>query len=293
MSKYSHTKTFPLRALAVVLLASLILLAACGADLDSSAQVTPNTENTTTTDGVVNPAPSYGVSFQYDPSLAAGVQSQLVNAFTEDTGMDQLLVPQHLAYTFADSYTDDEPLLQRPQLNLTTMPQIVVYPAADYAATQPMAQDQIDQLKDLLTAKPSAPDGPMPYLPLNNAAQVFNSQVAYLEFENGSGVRYVTAFSQDASPTTNEHLLYTFQGLTDDGDYYVAAFFPVTTADLPDTAQVDDWDAFNINYPTYVAETEAMINDLSPLDFTPNLTLLDDVVTSLQVEPDVDLNGLE
>jgi hypothetical protein len=88
-------------------------------------------------------------------------------------------------------------------------------------------------------------------------------------------------------------LIYTFQGLTDDGQYYVAAFFPVKTAVLPDTVQVDDWEAFNINYPTYVAETKAMLNDLTPLDFTPGLTLLDTVVTSLQVEPDVALSEVE
>jgi hypothetical protein len=235
----------------------------------------------------------YGISFQYDPHLAAGIQPQIVDAFTEDNGMDYLLMPQHLAFIFTNSFADAEPLLQRQQLNLETMPQIVVYPAAAYAAMHPLAGAQIEQLQALLEARPSTPGGTLPYLPLHNAAQVFHSQLAYLEFANGSGVRYVTAYSQDASPTTNQHLLYTFQGLTDDGGYYVAAFFPVTTAVLPDTVQVDDWEAFNINYATYVAETKAMLNDLSPLDYTPDFTLLDAVVTSLQVEPDVDLSAAE
>jgi hypothetical protein len=173
------------------------------------------------------------------------------------------------------------------------MPQIVVYPAADYAAMHPLAKAQIDQLKVLLAAKPSVPGGTMPYLPLHNAAQVFHSQLAYLTFANGAGLRYVTAFSQDVSPTTNQHLLYTFQGLTDDEQYYVTAFFPVKTAVLPDAVQVDDWEAFNLNYVTYVAKTKSMLNDLTPLDFIPDLTLLDEVVTSLQVEPEVDLSGVE
>jgi hypothetical protein len=235
----------------------------------------------------------FGVSFQYDPYLAAGIQAQIVAAFTEDYGMDQLLLPQHLAFTFPNSYADAEPLLQRQQLNLETMPQIVVYPAADYAATHPLAKAQIDQLKVLLAAKPSVPGGTMPYLPIHNAAQVFHSQLAYLKFTNGAGIRYVTAFSQEASPTTNQQLIYTFQGLTDDGQYYVAAFFPVKTAVLPDTIQVDDWEAFSLNYPTYVAETKALLNDLTPHDFTPDLSLPDAVVTSLRVEPDVDLSGVE
>jgi putative hemolysin len=231
----------------------------------------------------------YGVSFQYDPYLAAGIQPQIVDAFTEDNGMNYLLLPQHLSFTFLNSYADAEPLLQRQQLNLETMPQIVVYPATAYSAMHPLARTQIEQLQAMLAAQPSTPGGTMPYLPLHNAAQVFHSQLAYLAFTNGAGVRYVTAFSQDASPVTNQHLIYTFQGLTNDGQYYVAAFFPVKTAILPDTVQVDDWEAFSVSYSTYVAETKAALNDLTLLDFTR----LDAVVASLRVEPDVELRGAE
>jgi hypothetical protein len=305
----------------LALLFSLLLLAACNPGADSLTQATPSTEDTTVNDVAVlttlndvpglpfadgsiayRPEPhsgaiagidEYGISFQYDPHLAAGIQSQIVDASTEDNGMDYLLLPQHLAFTFPNSYADAEPLLQRQQLNLETMPQIVVYPAAAYSTMQPLARTQIEQLQALLAARPSTPGGTMPYLPLHNAAQVFHSQLAYLEFTNGAGLRYLTAFSQDASPITNQQLLYTFQGLTDDEQYYVAAFFPVTSAILPDTVQVDDWEAFSINYSTYVAETKATLNNLTPLDFTPDLTLLDAVVTSLRVEPDVELSGAE
>jgi hypothetical protein len=235
----------------------------------------------------------YGASFQYDPYLAAGIQPQIVDAFAEDNGMNYLLLPKHLAFVFADSYSDADPLLQRQQLNLETMPQIVIYPAAAYAAMHPLAAAQINQLQTLLEAQPSVPGGTLPYLPLHNAAQVLHSQLVYLTFANGAGVRYVTAFSQDTSPITNQELIYTFQGLTDDQQYYVAAFFPVKTTVLPDTDQVDEWEAFNVNYATYLAETKAALNDLSPLDFTPVLTLLDAVATSLRVEPDVILSGAE
>jgi hypothetical protein len=325
MSKYEHTATYPLVALSLALLFSHFLLAACSTDAGSVIQATPTTENTTVTDVAVLPTPSpsltltadptsvnqpqpprpephsgaiasiseYGVSFQYDPYLATGIQPQKVDAFTEDSGMNYMLLPQHLAFTFADNYAGAEPLLQRQQLNLETMPQIVVYPVAAYSAMHPLAGAQIEQLQALLAARPPTPGGSLPYLPLQNAAQVFNSQLAYLAFTNGAGVRYVTAFSQGVTPITNQEIIYTFQGLTDDGQYYVAAFFPVKTAALADTEQVDDWEAFSVNYSTYVAETKAMLNDLTPLDFTPDLALLDAVVTSLRVEPDVELSGAE
>jgi len=236
---------------------------------------------------------AYGVSLQYDPYLATGIHPQIVDAFTEDNGMNYLLLPQHLSFTFTNSYADAEPLLQRQQLNVETMPQIVVYPVAAYSAMHHLARVQVEQLQALLAARPSTPGGSLPYLPLHNAAQVFHCQVAYLAFANGAGVRYVTAFSQEASPITNQQLIYTFQGLTDDGQYYVAAFIPVKTAVLPDTVKVDDWEAFSVNYSTYLAETKAVLNDLTPLDFTPDFTLLDAVVASLRVEPDVELREVE
>jgi hypothetical protein len=210
---------------------------------------------------------------------------------TDDSGMNYVLLPEHIAFTFSGGYADANPLLQRQQLNLATMPQIVVYPAAAYSAMHDLARVQIEQLQALLEARPSIPGGSLPYLPLNNAAQVFHSQMAYLAFTNGDGVRYLTAFSQDASPVTNRHPIYTFQGLTEDGQYYVAAFFPVTAAALPDTVDVDDWEAFNLNYRTYVAETKAALDDLRPSDFTPDFALLDGVVASLRVAPDVALGG--
>lgn len=301
--------------------AALTVLAACGTGVRPLIQATPTPEGKTTSsvaartpsDRILDPlsesgsqpdrpepgsgaaagSDDYGVHFQFDPALAATAQPRLVDAFTDDDGMNYVLLPRHLAFTFTGSYAADEPLLQRQQLNLATMPQIVVYPAADYAAIQPLAEAQIEQLQALLAARASTPGGSLPYLPLHNAAQVFHGQLAYHTFNNGAGVRYVTAFSQEAAPVTNQQLLYTFQGMTDDGLYYVAAFFPLTTAALPDTIQVEDWEAFNANYAIYVRETQAALNDLAPRDFTPDLALLDAVVTSLQVEPDVVLGGAE
>jgi hypothetical protein len=71
----------------------------------------------------------------------------------------------------------------------------------------------------------------------------------------------------------------------------VAVFFPVTTAVLPDRMEVEDYESFIANYVVYLVETTAVLNQLSPAEFTPNLTLLDAVVTSLRVEPDRELFG--
>jgi hypothetical protein len=45
------------------------------------------------------------------------------------------------------------------------------------------------------------------------------------------------------------------------------------------------------NYDTYLSETTTVLDQLLPTEFTPDLILLDAVVTSLRVEPDSALFG--
>jgi len=95
----------------------------------------------------------------------------------------------------------------------------------------------------------------------------------------------VILFGVISTGMLSQELFYTFHGFSDDGAFYVAAFFPLTTANLPDTIEVEDWEAFHTNYGTYLSETTAILDQLPPSEFTPDLTLLDAVVTSLQIAP--------
>ena len=78
----------------------------------------------------------------------------------------------------------------------------------------------------------------MPFLPLFNAAQVLHAKVEFMEFRTGKGVQYLTQFDQAPLPINNLELIYTFQGISSDGKYYIAAIFPVNHAGLSDTNQV-------------------------------------------------------
>jgi len=325
MNRLSYKVTFDLTTVMLMLIASFFLLAACASGPAVRSATPAAAMNSPIADAsqlpTLSPAPNatsapaftdhsllhrpepyngpiagtgeFGVTFQYDPYLAAGIQAQLIDAYTAESGMSYLLLPQHIAFNFTNGYLDDNPLVHQSGLNMETLPRLVVYPAATYAAMHPLAKAQIEQLQILLETRPSIPGGTLPYLPLQNAAQVFHSQLAYQSFANGAGVRYVTAYSQGVGSITNSQLMYTFQGLTEDEAYYIAAFFPVTTSTLPDAEMVEDWEEFSANYLTYVADTRAMLDNLAPLDFNPDLTLLDALVSSLRVEPEVEFAGVE
>lgn len=142
-------------------------------------------------------------------------------------------------------------------------------------------------MKTLLTTKPAEITGSIPVLPPIPAAQVFHAQTRYLDFANGSGVGFVTHYAQDVSPVTAEQPFYTFQGLTNDGQYYVVVFSPVTTALLP--ADFDaalggvSYDEWAKNYETYLADIVAQLNGLLPGAYTPDLTLIDGLVKSIEI----------
>jgi uncharacterized protein YlxW (UPF0749 family) len=86
------------------------------------------------------------------------------------------------------------------------------------------------------------------------------------------------------APITNQNIFYTFQGLTRDGNHYIAAYFPITVKGLGDEPVVEDWDAFAAGYQDYLKESMDNLNALSPEEFEPDLEALDQVIQSLLVE---------
>lgn len=167
-------------------------------------------------------------------------------------------------------------------------PQLLIYPIADLTALHPTTAEIITQLQTLLTSRETAVSAPLPMIPPFPAVEMFHSQLTYLEFQNGSGIRFLTQYAQGLMPVTNETLFYTFQGLTTDGNFYVAAFFPVFSPLLPptnadvDTQLLETADA----YTTYLNGIVELLNGLNSSDFQPDIALYDQTLQSLLVAPD-------
>jgi hypothetical protein len=229
------------------------------------------------------------IHFVYDPSLAMSVWPEMILATPAVEGEPIWYAgPEHVRFTFADRHL---PPGRYPMgINLAAEAQLLIYPLAELAALDPSVQAQIEALQSLLADLRPGPEGDLPLLPTTNASQMFHAQVQYLVFGDIRGVRFVTQYAQEARPVNNQELFYTFQGFTGDGAYYVAAFFPVTASVLPNTPALTDDDAFNANFVAYLEEITATLDQLSSADFTPNLTLLDAVVTSVRMEPGTELS---
>ena len=162
--------------------------------------------------------------------------------------------------------------------------QIFVFPVAGLGVNE-NAGGVAGSLQALLQSQQAGDT--MSYLPFYNAAQVMHTQVAYLDFKNGRGVRYLTQFDQAVLPINNYELHYTFQGLTSDGKYYVAAVLPVNLAELPSDASVDLNNPptnFMEDFPKYLSDTVDMLSGQPASAFTPDLGQLDAMMASLEIK---------
>jgi hypothetical protein len=163
-------------------------------------------------------------------------------------------------------------------------PQIFIYPANALGKVNEGAGTIVASLQTLLQSPQEVT--PMPFLPLFNAMQVMHTHVQFLDFKNGQGLRYLTEFDQGMTPINNYELFYTYQGLTSDGKYYVAAVLPVNHTSLPPDGEVTGKEPpeFTSDFPTYLANVVKTLNPQAAQTFTPDLTQLDAMMSSLEIK---------
>jgi len=165
-------------------------------------------------------------------------------------------------------------------------PKIRVYPVEEYRIINPSAANIIDELQQTLINKPvGGVMSNLPFLPMWNAAQMFSANVEYIDFQNGSGLRYLTMFGQAIYPIDNMNLFYTFQGITDDGRYYISAILPVIHGGLPNdgASLLDDYEGFIENWDNYLADTLTFLEEQPPQSYLPNLEDLDAMMSSFVI----------
>jgi hypothetical protein len=225
----------------------------------------------TQADGI--PISSEGVSFVIPGGVAAGANAEKMTAVESNSGAPWDIAPTHLRLTFT-GYALQSKFHE---------PRIYVYPAEDYAASNPQAAEQIERLKRILTGATPLQET-LPLVPSFNAAQLFAAQIKIIAFPNGGGgIRSLTQYAQYAAPVNNRELFYHFQGLSGDSKYYIVAILPVAAPILPEDEKPEaNVPEGGIPLPTtvgpnqvyYFSVTEAL-NTLSPDAFTPSLEALD------------------
>lgn len=266
-----------------MLILSALLLAACQPASDSivtpdvapTEAVPPTTEPTQAAAEPTQTLPVTGKEINLD--LAGLAQGKIVETIPAVPASDSVpyweVAPEHLRVTL-DGY---------PVSNHLMKAQIFIYPVEKLSEFSQAADQIAGDLPALLQSHEAV--DVLPFLPIFNAQQVMHAQVQYLDFKNGNGVRFLTQFDQAPLPINNFELIFTFQGLTSDGKYYIAAVLPVTNPGLPADQQVNDELAAKMSdFPAYLAETTAWLEQQSADSFTPSLSALDALIQSIEVK---------
>ena len=225
-----------------------------------------------------------GVSFLHMPNVFTTASAVITPMNPGEAGMTGFPGPVPAYYQF-----DLQGYFQTPT-NIN--PQILVFPIHEFAAVNPPSGIIAGKLDSELRTVEMAIDN-QPFLPMWNAGQVFYARPEVMGFQNGNGIRYLTCFAQAFVRIDEKCLFYTYQGLTDDGKYYVSAIFPL---DLPDFHTQDAENQFakvmadTSLYPQYINEVKQRLGSAKPYEYFPVLTDLDKIVTSLNVAPTAHLD---
>ncbi len=209
----------------------------------------------------------------------------------EEPGPGAQAYPAHILLTFDDE--DPQQVLAEGGRRM------YLFPVEDYIKTsasfnQPLVIQQIERLQQLIAGaegRQEMPGDPMSLLPPPNSLMDRWVQFLDLNFVDGKGVRYVSdsPTRQAIGPLTNETTDYYYQGLTDDGRYYISLIWPVSTASLPDTpgdvpGAVLQQATNPQTYPLYLQETKDALNGLATSAWLPDLAELDAMVASLRIK---------
>lgn len=128
-----------------------------------------------------------GIRFDYNPVLATAITEEFI------VGSD---IPRHILLRFED-YPAGEALIR-------------VY------RTEDLSGNMLATLQQILSRQPGNP----PDIPVPSQLEVplTRDNLLYLNFANGEGVRYQAQF-------TENNPVYSYQGLSENGDYFVSALF--------------------------------------------------------------------
>ena len=269
-------KIFVLCMIASLMAACNIPTSATPAQFETPAIVATSTIST---GGVVT---LNNVSFTLPLGVAQDAQSEMVSAVTDVNNSPWWeIAPEHLKFTLTGYQVQDKAI----------EPQISVYPADEYAKLNANAADQLQKLQSILAGAPLTKDTAPSWV--MNAGQIMAAKMQVVPFQNGRGVRYLTQYDQYPAPVNNHELFYHFQGLTDDGKYYVVAVLPVTSSILADNEKPEAVvPSGGVPLPTggspdqayYEAVTKAL-NGMYEDSFNPSLFQLDALIQSITVTP--------
>lgn len=168
----------------------------------------------------------------------------------------------------------------------STFNELLIYPANSYESVNTDAKSSLPPLRQLLKQQPVAPFV-VPALPLEFEQVQIVAATQYLHFNGITGIRFLTYYGNDTASIRSDRLRYFFMGLSDDGKWFISAKFQIATSLLVKGSAIDPNfpnladPNFAMLYAQYIADVTTKLTAAAATDFTPSLTDLDALITSL------------
>jgi len=179
---------------------------------------------------------------------------------------------------------DQFSVISYPVENDIHEPVIHFFPVDIYRAASEEADQMITDLEQLLRERPADLGVDLPFLPAWNAGSLGTAKAAYLDFQSGSGLRYITQYGQNSWPFYNQGMFYTYQGLTADGRFYISAILPLTHKALDQYDNYQPPDNFYDIVDQLIRDQITVLNVELGNSFTPAIDELDAMMQSILVE---------
>jgi hypothetical protein len=240
------------------------------AEPTATIEPTPTVEPTPT----INQFEEEGIAFLYDPTL------EISDITLERLPAQRLNLPEGESPV----YFTDVPEFIQLTLNTPQGPSALLIRPIRNEAGQFFSTIPLD-LVTYFTAFETQ-------LAEQGAGRTDQQQLSYIDFGSGTGLRAISYLFQEnpvIEPITNQNIFYFFDGVTSDGRYYVSLTYPVSTTALPDSAELtpeQESDAL-ADFEGFIISSMAPLSGTVNSDFTPDLTLLDDLLASLKIAPNV------
>ena len=269
----------------IIALGLMIITSACTAPPDSSSkEKAPQLKE----------AKGAGLSFIYNPmdfKMVEMRKEQKQTMLEIGVGVDEGFAPEHVCFDLKD---------KRPLHAIEQGPRYF-FPAHSFVCAMPLEDSSVEDfgeaypsldaaardLEEILRERPEKFKSrrEIPDIPDNNASPSILSRFQYLDFRSGSGILFLTQYSQEIEPNplNNEELTFVFQGITEDRRHYVAARLAITHSSLPAGIDSTDHIVRDSDY-SYLRIGETELEGLPEDSFQPSLGDLKDLVSSIHVE---------
>jgi hypothetical protein len=236
-----------------------------------------------------------GVSFQYSTHDFAEVKIKKKQKQTAPECGDCVDVgfsPEHFCFYLKDKRPLPA-LEQGPRYYFPARSFICAIPlkdssVKDFGEAYPSLNGAAVRLQRILRERPDEFENrrDVPDIPANNASPSIVSRFQYLDSRSGSGILFLTQYSNEMqpNPVNNEELTLVFQGLTKDGRYYVAARLAITHPSLPRGIDFTDEIERDMPHYNYLKKAEKELEGFSDESFQPSLTSLKALLSTIYIE---------